>query len=87
MQGLEAALDRTGSNCRPGPNRSDETLETVRAKVFKLEQSAEEPPRALGNDDAVRFGDSLQPRRQVRRFAQDAALLRLPRTDQVADDH
>jgi hypothetical protein len=77
MQGLEVALDRTGSDCRPGPHRSGETLETVRAKVFKLEQGAEEPPRALGNDEAVRFGDALQPRRQVRRLAQDAALLRL----------
>ena len=37
MQGLEAALDRTGSDCRPGPHRSGETLETVRAKVFKTE--------------------------------------------------
>ena len=87
MQGLEAALDRTGSDCRPGPNRSGETLKTVRAKVFELEQGAEEPPRALGNDDAVRFGDALQPRCQVRRLAQDAALLRLAGPDQIADHH
>src|SRR6516162_10868525 len=86
-QGLEATLDRAGSDCCPGPNRSGETLETVRAKVFKLEQGAEEPPRALGNDDAVRFGDALQPRRQVRRLANDAALLRIAGPDQIADHH
>jgi hypothetical protein len=87
MQRFEAALDHTGSDCCPGPNRSGETLETVRAKVFKLEQGAEQPPRALANDDSVRFGDALQPRRQVRRLAKDTALLRIAGPDQIADHH
>ena len=37
------------------------------------------------DDDHVRLGDPLQARREVRRLADDAALLRLPRSDQVAD--
>ena len=32
------------------------------------------------------FGDRLQARREVRRLADDAALLRLPRPEKIADD-
>ena len=35
----------------------------------------------------VRLGDRLQPRGEVRRLADDAALLRLPRSDEIADHH
>ena len=61
-------------------------LRSFAPRSSKLEEIAEQPARALGDDDHVRFGDRLQPRREVRRLADDAALLRLPRSDEVADD-
>jgi hypothetical protein len=43
--------------------------------------------RALGDDDAVRRRDTLQPGGQVRRVADDAALLSLSRAQEIADHH
>jgi hypothetical protein len=48
---------------------------------------AEKPARTFSDDDGVRLGTPLQPRRKVRRLADDAPLLRLTRTDQVANHH
>ena len=50
-----------------------------------LEQIAEKVTRAFGDHDRVRPGSPLQTRRQVRRIANDAALLRLTRPYEVAD--
>ena len=86
VQRLEAAFRRTRPQRRPGPRRPGDALEVLGPEVLQLEQIAEQPARALGDDDHVRFGDRLQARREVRRLADDAALLRLPRSDQVADD-
>ena len=86
MQRLEAAFHRTRSQRREGPHRPGDALEVLCPEVLKLEQIAEKPSRALGDDDHVRLGDPLQTRRKVRRLADDAALLRLTRSDQVADD-
>ena len=61
-------------------------LRSFGSEVLQLEQIAEKLSRALGDDDRVRLGDPLQARREVRRLADDAALLRLTRSDQVADD-
>ena len=60
-------------------------LRSFAPRSCKLEQIAEKFSRALGDDDHVRLGDPLQARRKVRRLADDAALLRLARSDQVAD--
>ena len=57
----------------------------LRPEVLKLEQIAELPARALGDDHGVRLGQGLQARREVRRLADDAALLRRALADQVAD--
>ena len=86
VQRLEAAFRRTRPQRRPGPRRPGDALEVLRPEVLKLEQIAEQLARALGDDDHVRLGDRLQARREVRGLADDAALLRLPRSDQVADD-
>ena len=40
----------------------------------------------FSDDDRVRLGNALQTRREVRRLTDDAVLLRLSRSDQVADD-
>ena len=60
-------------------------LRSLCSEVLQLEQIAEELSRALGDDDRIRLGNALQPCREVRRLADDAALLRLARSDQIAD--
>ena len=86
MQRLEAAFRRTRPQRRPGPHRPGDALEVLGPEVLKLEQIAEEFSRALSDDDRVRLGNPLQARREVRCLADNAALLRLTRADQVADD-
>ena len=85
MQRLEAALHRTRPQRGPGPHRTGDTLEVLRPEVLKLKEIAEKPSRALRDDHGVRLGQGLQARRQVWRLADDAALLRVLRSDQVAD--
>ena len=80
---LSTALARSAAHARVG---SGDALELPRPEVLQLEEIAEKLPRAFGDDHRVRLGDALQARREVRRLADDAALLRLPRSDQVADD-
>ena len=60
-------------------------LRSLCAEVLQLEQIAEKLSRALGDDDRVRLGNALQTCREVRRLADNAALLRLSRSDQIAD--
>ena len=85
VQRLEAAFHRSRSQCRPGSHRPGYALEVLCAEVFQLEEIAEQLSCALGDDDRVRLGDPLQTRCKVRRLADNAALLRLTRSDQVAD--
>ena len=87
VQRLEAAFRRTRPQRRPGPHRPGDALEVLCPEVLQLEEIAEKLSRALGDDHHVRLGDPLQARREVRRLADDAALLRLARSDQVADDN
>ena len=87
VQRLEPAFLRTLAESRIGARRPGDALELLRAEVAELEQVAEQPTRALGDDDAVGRGDRLQPRGEVWRVADDASLLRLPRTQEIADDH
>jgi Fumarylacetoacetate (FAA) hydrolase family len=95
-QALDMWLDVNGERMQTGNTRTMifscaalmnyVSREILGAEILKLEQTAKKPSRALGDDDHVRLGDALQARREVRRFTNDAALLRLPRSDQVADD-
>ena len=85
VQRLETAFRRTRPQRRPGPRRFGDALEVLCPEVLQLKQITEKFSRGLGNDHHVRLGDALQARRQVRRLADDAALLSLPRSDQVAD--
>ena len=81
---LEAACHRTRSQRRLGPNRPGDAFKLPDPKVIKLEQIAEQFPRALVDDNPVRFGQRLQARCQVRRLADNASLLRLAGVEQVA---
>ena len=85
VQRLEAAFNRAWPQRRPGPHRPGDALEVLGPEVLQLEQIAEQFSRALGDDDGVRLGNALQACREVRRLADDAALLRLTRSDQIAD--
>src|SRR5215472_6572977 len=85
-QRLEAADDAAFADHLPGARRPDEAGERLRPEVLNLEQTAELAPRAIGDDHPVGRGDGLQAGRQVRRLADDAALLRGTLADQVADD-
>jgi hypothetical protein len=70
----------------PGVRWPCDALKVLWSEVLKLEQIAEQFSRALGDDDRVRFGNPLQSRRDVGCLADDAALLRLSRSDQIADN-
>ena len=59
VQRLEAALDRTRSQCREGAHPPGDALEVLRPEVFELEQFADEPARAFGDDCRIRLGDAL----------------------------
>src|SRR5271167_3217975 len=87
MHRLEAAFRRTPPQGCEGTYRPGDALEILCPEILKLEQITEQPSRPLSNDHHVRLGDPLQTRSEVWRLANDAALLRFPRTDQVADDH
>ena len=87
MQCLEAAFRRTSPHRRPGSHRPGDTLEVFRPEVLELKQIAKKSPGSFGDDHHVRLGDPLQARGEVRRLTDDAVLLRLPRSDQVADDN
>jgi hypothetical protein len=84
---LEAVFYVARPQCRPSARRSGEALEFPGPEVLQLEQIAEQLSRALGDHDAVRLGDPLQTRSQVRCLANDTALLSFARSDQVADHH
>ena len=60
VQRLEAAFNRNRPQRRPGPCRPGDALEVPVPEVLKLEEIAEKFSRALGDDDPIRLGDSLQ---------------------------
>ena len=60
-------------------------LTSLVPRSCKIKEATKQFPCALGDDDRVRFGNALQARREVGCLADDAALLRLPRADQIAD--
>ena len=87
MHRLEAALDKTRPHHREGFRSPSDPLEFFWPKVPHLEKIAQQPARGLGNDDGVRLGDALKARREVRRLADDTALLRFAGPDKVSNDY
>jgi hypothetical protein len=85
VQGVKAAPHRTRPQRSPGPRRPGDALEVPGPEVLQLEEIAEQPSRAVGDDDGIRLGQSLQARREVWRLADDRLLLCRTRADQVAD--
>jgi hypothetical protein len=64
-QRLEAADDAALASHLPGARRLGKARERLRPEIFDLEQTADLMPRAIGDDDPVGRGQSLQPRREV----------------------
>ena len=71
MQRLKTALSRAGPQCGRRPYRADDTFEVLGSKVLQVEEVAEQFLCALGDGHGVGLGNSLQTRRNVRRFADD----------------
>src|SRR5215469_5920454 len=59
----------------------------LRSFCPNLEELAEKPASALGDDDRIRLGDALQARRKVWGFTHDPTFLGLPGGDEIADHH
>ena len=85
VQGVKAAPHGTRPQRSPGPCRPGDPLKVPGPEVLHLEEIAEQPSRAVGDDDGTRLGQSLQARREVWRLADDRLLLCSTRADQVAD--
>src|SRR6516162_429766 len=86
MQCLEAAFDRARPQRHPGAQWLGDALKVSGTEVLELEEIAEKPARRFGNDHRIWLGNPLQPRCKVWRLADDAAFMRLARSDQIADN-
>ena len=68
-------------------DRACDALEILRPQLLQLEQAPQQPARGRGHHDRPGLGQGLQPRREVRRLADDLLLLRRTLADQFAHDH
>ncbi len=84
-QSLETAGNSTLANDAPGTHWLGKAFQPRRLDWFVFKIVASEPPRHCGNDHRVRRRRRLQPRGEVRRLADDVALLHLARSEQFAD--
>ena len=81
VQRFEAAFNRNGSQDTPSPYRSAHALEVLCRKVLQFEEIAEQLPRALRDDNGIWFSDALKSCSEIRRLADDAALMRFSRSN------
>jgi hypothetical protein len=86
-QCLEPARDDARTQHLPCRHRRGDAPQFDGAEVAVVEEVAEQPARARGDNDSVRLGQGLQPGGEVRRFADDRLFLRRAFADQIADDH
>src|SRR5262245_21186790 len=86
MQCLEAAFDAACPQRHPGAHRPAEALKLPGAEVLQLKEIAEKAPRIFCNDYGVRLGNPLQTRCKIWRLADNAVLLPIARSNQIADD-
>ena len=87
MECLEAAIGGAFALDYEGGDRLCKALDPRRTEVGQLEQTADQPPGRLADDDAAGRGKRLQPGRKVRRLADHRALLRLTLAHRLADHH
>jgi hypothetical protein len=63
-----------------------ETLRRLRPEIPDIEQRADLPARALGNDDGIWLRHRLQPCGEIGGLADDCVLLRRTGADQIANN-
>ena len=86
-QCLEAAQHPALANNPPHRLRLGEAGQRLRPEIGEIEQPADLPARRFANDQRVPRSQGLQPGGEVRRLADDAALLAGALADQIADHH
>jgi len=74
-QCLEAADLAAFAQDPPGALGFAKAGELLRPQILQVEQPADLPARCFANDQRVRHGQTLQPGSEVRRLADDPALL------------
>ena len=84
---LEAPLGAAFARHPPDRERVGEPLEALRAEISQLEQATHEPPCRLADDNALRRGERLQPRREVRRLTDHRLVPYRALSDEVAHHH
>src|SRR5262249_54016328 len=84
---VEPAFRGTRPQSRPGSRWLGDALEVSEPDIVQLEEIAEKSARAVANNNHIRLGHALQARRKVRCLADDGSLLRVPRADELTDDH
>ena len=87
VQCLEPALGDAPAQYPRGHHRRAQALELDGAQVHVLEETAGQPPRARRDHHRARFGQRLQPRREVGRLSDHRLFLRGTLADQIADHH
>jgi hypothetical protein len=85
-QCLEAALGPTLAQYPRGRDRRCQALDLNRPEIGIVEQPDGQPTGARRDHHCSRFGQRLQPRRQVRRLADHRLLSRRACAEQIADD-
>src|SRR5262249_3934180 len=81
-QGFEPAREPALAHHAPRADRPGEAPQRQRSKLLVFEQSAAQPPRALGNHHGAGLGHGLEPERDIESLADDFLLL----TDAFAAD-
>src|SRR5215208_3924786 len=87
MECLEPALDGARSKNLVGVDRCGKAFDLDASNVAVLEQITQKLTRLRADHDGVGFCQDLQPGGQVGRLANDAPLLSLTVSNQIADDH
>jgi len=85
VEPLETALDPALAQRGPHTDGLGDALEVLQPEIPEFEELAEQSSRPVGDDDPIRLRYPLQARREIRRLADDAALPRLARADEIAD--
>ena len=87
MKRLKPIFHRRRPECGPDLHRTRDSLELLVTKITQLEQIAQKSSGGVSNHDDIRFGEPLEPGREVGGFTDNASLLGLAGSDEIADHH
>ena len=86
-QRLEAAVDSARAQHAPDLHRIAKPLDGHRSEIAVIEQPTKKAAGAALDDDGIRLGERLKPRRQIGGLAHHFVVLRRVPADEIADDH